>query len=141
LSAPHGVEVIGVRTAVEMREGESSRTWSRPASSSKPSAVGDFHLSKCPIQKRTENRRAAVAGARSHAPISWPSWGRKKGDRLLVASRGRNRKPAPGKRARKLESKNCDMVVGNLVGGADVGFESDENEVVLAAVDRRNAGA
>ena len=33
---------------------------------------------------------------------------------------------------RKLESKNCDMVVGNLVGGADVGFESDENEVVLA---------
>jgi phosphopantothenoylcysteine synthetase/decarboxylase len=24
------------------------------------------------------------------------------------------------------------MVVGNLVGGADVGFESDENEVVLA---------
>ena len=33
---------------------------------------------------------------------------------------------------RKLESKNCDMVVGNLVGGADVGFESDQNEVVLA---------
>ena len=32
---------------------------------------------------------------------------------------------------RKLESKNCDMVVGNLVGGSDTGFESDENEVVL----------
>ncbi len=34
---------------------------------------------------------------------------------------------------RKLESKNCDMVVGNLVGGADAGFESDENEVRAGA--------
>ena len=33
---------------------------------------------------------------------------------------------------RKLESKKCDMVVGNIVGGSDLGFESDENEVVLA---------
>jgi phosphopantothenoylcysteine decarboxylase / phosphopantothenate---cysteine ligase len=32
---------------------------------------------------------------------------------------------------RKLESKNCDMVVANLVGGSDSGFESDENEVTL----------
>ena len=32
---------------------------------------------------------------------------------------------------RKLESKNCDMVVGNLVGGTETGFESDENEVLL----------
>ena len=32
---------------------------------------------------------------------------------------------------RKLESKNCDMVVANLVSQSGVGFESDENEVVL----------
>jgi phosphopantothenoylcysteine decarboxylase/phosphopantothenate--cysteine ligase len=32
---------------------------------------------------------------------------------------------------RKLESKNCDMVVANLVGGQDMGFESEENEVTL----------
>src|SRR2546430_199153 len=31
----------------------------------------------------------------------------------------------------KLESKNCDMVVANLVGQDGTGFESDENEVVL----------
>jgi phosphopantothenoylcysteine decarboxylase/phosphopantothenate--cysteine ligase len=31
-----------------------------------------------------------------------------------------------------LESKNCDMVEGNLVGGGETGFESDANEVVLA---------
>ena len=33
---------------------------------------------------------------------------------------------------RKLKTKNCDMVVGNIVGASDLGFESDENEVVLA---------
>ena len=33
---------------------------------------------------------------------------------------------------RKLETKNCDMVVANLVGKSDTGFESDANEVVLA---------
>jgi phosphopantothenoylcysteine decarboxylase/phosphopantothenate--cysteine ligase len=35
---------------------------------------------------------------------------------------------------RKLEQKNCDMIVGNLVSYADgnaTGFESDDNEVVL----------
>ena len=31
----------------------------------------------------------------------------------------------------KLESKNCDMVVANLVGQDGTGFESDENEAVL----------
>ena len=36
---------------------------------------------------------------------------------------------------RKLESKNCDMVVGNLVGGEaeGVGFEADRNEVILVS--------
>ena len=33
---------------------------------------------------------------------------------------------------RKLQSKNCDMIAGNLVGQEGTGFESDTNEVVLA---------
>ena len=32
---------------------------------------------------------------------------------------------------RKLTTKNCDMVVGNLVGREGTGFDADENEVVL----------
>jgi phosphopantothenoylcysteine decarboxylase/phosphopantothenate--cysteine ligase len=32
---------------------------------------------------------------------------------------------------KKLESKNCDMVVGNLVNQDGTGFEADENEVIL----------
>ena len=56
--------------------------------------------------------------------------GRKKGDRLLVGFAAETENLAQEAR-RKLESKNCDMVVANLVGRRESGFESDENEVVL----------
>ena len=57
--------------------------------------------------------------------------GRKKGDCLLIGFAAETQNLQQEAR-RKLESKNCDMVVGNFVGGSELGFESDENEVVLA---------
>jgi phosphopantothenoylcysteine decarboxylase/phosphopantothenate--cysteine ligase len=57
--------------------------------------------------------------------------GRKKGDFLLVGFAAETQNLQQESR-RKLETKNCDMVVGNLVGGSDLGFESDQNEVVIA---------
>jgi phosphopantothenoylcysteine decarboxylase/phosphopantothenate--cysteine ligase len=56
--------------------------------------------------------------------------GRKKGDYLLIGFAAETQNLQQEAR-RKLETKNCDMVVGNLVGGNDLGFESDENEVIL----------
>jgi phosphopantothenoylcysteine decarboxylase/phosphopantothenate--cysteine ligase len=56
--------------------------------------------------------------------------GRKKEDRLLVGFAAETGNLAQEAR-RKLESKNCDMIVGNFVGGDDAGFESEDNEVVL----------
>ena len=56
--------------------------------------------------------------------------GTKKGDRLLIgfaAETGNLVEEA----CRKMQQKNCDMVVGNLVSQPGTGFESDENEVVL----------
>jgi len=56
--------------------------------------------------------------------------GRKKGDRLLIGFAAETQNLQQEAR-RKLESKNCDMVVGNLVGGSETGFESEHNEVLL----------
>jgi len=56
--------------------------------------------------------------------------GHKKGDRLLVGFAAETENLVESAR-RKLESKNCDMIVANLVGQDGTGFESDENEVVL----------
>ncbi len=129
LPAPRGVEVIGVRTAAEMRE----RVFENLGPAGiviKAAAVGDFHLSKVPDQKRKKTA-ARLSLELDPTPDILAELGRKKGDRLLVGFAAETENLRQEAR-RKLESKNCDMVVGNLVGGADLGFESDENEVVLA---------
>ena len=56
--------------------------------------------------------------------------GQKKGDRLLIGFAAETENLTQSARG-KLESKNCDMVVANLVGHDGTGFESDENEAVL----------
>ena len=56
--------------------------------------------------------------------------GQKKGDRLLIGFAAETQNLIEEAR-RKLETKNCDMVVGNIVSRDDIGFGSDDNEVVL----------
>jgi len=128
LPAPHGVDLIGVRTAAEMRE----RVFENLGPSGiviKAAAVGDFHLSSVPEQKRKKTA-VRLSLELDPTPDILAELGRNKGDRLLVGFAAETENLRQEAR-RKLESKNCDMVVGNLVGGADLGFESDENEVLL----------
>ena len=56
--------------------------------------------------------------------------GQNKGDRLLIGFAAETQNLIEEAR-RKLETKHCDMIVGNLVNQENIGFESDENEVVL----------
>ena len=56
--------------------------------------------------------------------------GQKKGDRLLIGFAAETQNLIEEAR-RKLQTKNCDMVVGNIVSRDDIGFGSDDNEVVL----------
>jgi phosphopantothenoylcysteine decarboxylase/phosphopantothenate--cysteine ligase len=129
LSPPHGVEVVNVRTAAEMRDRVFENL--EPAGIViKAAAVADFHLSNVPEQKRKKSA-ARLSLELDPTPDILAELGRKKGDRLLVGFAAETENLRQEAR-RKLESKNCDMVVGNLVGGADLGFESDQNEVVLA---------
>ncbi len=128
LPPPHGVEVVAVRTAAEMREQVMQHL---PAAGIviKAAAVADFHLSKVPDQK-VKKTAARISLELDPTPDILAELGRKKGDFLLVGFAAETQNLQQESR-RKLESKNCDMVVGNLVGANDLGFESDENEVVL----------
>ena len=129
LAPPRGVEVISVRTAVEMRQKVLDNL--APAGIVvKAAAVADFHLSKVPEQK-VKKTAARLSLELDPTPDILAELGRKKGDRLLIGFAAETQNLHQESR-RKLESKNCDMVVGNLVGGSETGFESDENEVVLA---------
>jgi phosphopantothenoylcysteine decarboxylase/phosphopantothenate--cysteine ligase len=125
---PHGVEVVGVHTAVEMRDQVMEHL---PGTDIviKAAAVADFHLSKVPGQK-VKKTAARISLELDPTPDILAELGRKKGNFLLVGFAAETENLQQESR-RKLESKNCDMVVGNLVGASDLGFESDENEVVL----------
>ncbi len=128
LPPPPGVETVRVRTAAEMRDAVFAHL--APAGIViKSAAVADFHLSKVPEQK-VKKTAARLSMELDPTPDILAELGRKKGDRLLIGFAAETQNLAQEAR-RKLESKNCDMVVGNLVGGTDVGFESDENEVIL----------
>ncbi|HTP35054.1 MAG TPA: bifunctional phosphopantothenoylcysteine decarboxylase/phosphopantothenate--cysteine ligase CoaBC [Candidatus Acidoferrales bacterium] len=129
LAPPRGVEVIPVRTASEMREKVMENL---PAAGIviKAAAVADFHLSKVPDQK-VKKTAARVSLELDPTPDILAELGRKKHDYLLIGFAAETQNLQQEAR-RKLETKNCDMVVGNLVGGAETGFESDDNEVVLA---------
>jgi phosphopantothenoylcysteine decarboxylase/phosphopantothenate--cysteine ligase len=86
-------------------------------------------LSKVPDQK-VKKTAARISLELDPTPDILAELGRKKGDRLLIGFAAETQNLVPEAR-RKLESKNCDMVVANLVGGPDLGFESEENEVTL----------
>jgi phosphopantothenoylcysteine decarboxylase/phosphopantothenate--cysteine ligase len=125
---PRGVEVVHVRTAAEMREAVFEHL--APASIViKSAAVADFHLSKVPDQK-VKKTAARISLELDPTPDILAELGKKKGDRLLIGFAAETQNLLQEAR-RKLESKNCDMVVGNMVGTDETGFESDDNEVVL----------
>jgi phosphopantothenoylcysteine decarboxylase/phosphopantothenate--cysteine ligase len=128
LDPPRGVEVIHVRTAREMRD----KVFEHLEGSSiiiKSAAVADFHLAKVPPQKMKKTA-ARLSLELDPTPDILAELGRKKGDRLLIGFAAETENLEQETR-RKMEAKNCDMVVGNFVGGQETGFESDQNEVLL----------
>lgn len=128
LPPPRDVDVVAVRTAIEMRDAVLARLEGVDIVI-KSAAVADFHVSKVPDQK-VKKTAARVSLELDPTPDILAELGRKKGDWLLVGFAAETQNLVQEAR-RKLETKNCDMVVGNLVGGSDTGFESDLNEVTL----------
>jgi len=128
LPAPARVELIPVRTAVEMRQAVMDHL--EPATMViKAAAVADYHRANPPRQK-VKKTAARMSLELDPTPDILAEVGRKKGDRLLVGFAAETENLIEEAR-RKMQSKNCDMVVANLVSQPGIGFESDENEVTL----------
>jgi phosphopantothenoylcysteine decarboxylase / phosphopantothenate---cysteine ligase len=128
LPQPEGIDLVRVRTAAEMRTAVMERL-ERATIIIKAAAVSDYHRSDPPRQK-VKKTAARLSLDLDPTPDILAEVGRKKGDRLLVGFAAETENLIEEAR-RKLESKNCDMVVANLVSQEGIGFESDENEVVL----------
>src|SRR5580693_3093193 len=129
LNPPAGAEVIHVHTAAEMRDAVFANL--EPATVViKCAAVADFRPSVESKQK-IKKTSARISLELDPTPDILAELGRKRGDRLLIGFAAETENLRQETR-RKLEAKNCDMVVGNLVGGEGGAFESDQNEVLLA---------
>jgi phosphopantothenoylcysteine decarboxylase/phosphopantothenate--cysteine ligase len=97
----------------------------------KSAAVADYHLAEVPKQKvkKTATRFSLEL---EPTPDILAEAGKRKGDRLLIGFAAETQNLLEEAR-RKLASKNCDMVVANLVSQEGIGFESDSNEVTLVS--------
>jgi phosphopantothenoylcysteine decarboxylase/phosphopantothenate--cysteine ligase len=119
-----------VRTAQEMRDAVFANL-EEAGIVIKCAAVADFRVANVSGNK-IKKTAARVSLELDPTPDILAELGRKKGDRLLIgfAAETENLRTEA---KRKMEAKNCDMLVANLVGdGKESGFESDSNEVLLA---------
>ncbi len=128
LPPPAAVSVIHVRTAVEMREAVMEHL-AEATIIVKSAAVADYHLSRVP-QHKVKKTSARMSLDLDPTPDILAELGQKKGDRLLIGFAAETENLTESAR-QKLKTKNCDMVVANLVNQEGTGFESDQNEVVL----------
>jgi phosphopantothenoylcysteine decarboxylase/phosphopantothenate--cysteine ligase len=128
LQEPAGVQVIHVRTAVEMRNAVMEHL-ADATIIVKSAAVADYHMSRVP-QHKVKKTSARMSLDLDPTPDILAELGQKKGDRLLIGFAAETENLTDSAR-QKLKTKNCDMVVANLVNQEGTGFESDQNEVVL----------
>jgi phosphopantothenoylcysteine decarboxylase/phosphopantothenate--cysteine ligase len=128
LPVPNGVSLVPVRTAEEMLA-KVFENLERATIIIKAAAVADYHLANVPPQKMKKTA-ARLSLELDPTPDILAELGRKRGDRLLIGFAAETDN-LEREAKRKLETKNCDMVVANLVGEG-IGFETDENEVSLA---------
>ena len=129
IAPPVGADFVPVRTAQEMYDAVFAHL--EPATVIvKCAAVADYRPARQSPQK-IKKTDAPVLLELERTPDILAELGQKRGNRLLIgfAAETENLRDYA---TQKLKSKNCDMVVANLVGQPDSGFESDSNEVLLA---------
>ena len=128
LNPPAGVETVRVRTAREMRDAVIDRL---PEATViiKAAAVADFHLEEVPDHK-VKKTPGAFRLELSATPDILAEVGARRAKNQLLIGFAAETQDLVREARRKMESKNCDMVVGNLVGEG-LAFDSDENAVTL----------
>jgi phosphopantothenoylcysteine decarboxylase / phosphopantothenate---cysteine ligase len=126
LPPPRNVEVIPVRTALEMRDAVMERL--EPATIIvKSAAVADYYVAHVPEQKMKKTA-ARLSLDLDPTPDILAEVGQRKGDRLLIGFAAETENLLDEAR-RKMISKKCDMLVANLINRDGLGFEADRNEV------------
>jgi phosphopantothenoylcysteine decarboxylase / phosphopantothenate---cysteine ligase len=134
LTPPPGVKSQSVRTACEMHEAV-VREYEKADVVIKAAAVSDYRPSQfIPYKvKKTEDVQT-VELVRN--PDILAELGQRKGKRVLVGFAAET-EDLLANAQRKVQAKHLDMIVANDVGRAGIGFQSDENKVLILHDDGR----
>jgi phosphopantothenoylcysteine decarboxylase / phosphopantothenate---cysteine ligase len=128
LAAPHGVEVVSVRSAEEMQRAVAERVG--PATIViAAAAVSDYRPASASPSKMKKGS-APVSLDLVRTPDILQGLGETKGARVLVGFAAESEDLVTNAR-QKLESKNLDLVVANDVTAEQAGFGADTNAVIL----------
>lgn len=128
IPAPRNVELVPVKTAHQMREAVMDHL-TESTIIIKAAAVADYYVSNV-SQQKLKKTAARLSLELDPTPDILAEAGQKKGDRILVGFAAETQNLLEEAR-RKLLSKNCDMLVANLVNQEGTGVESDQNEVEI----------
>jgi phosphopantothenoylcysteine decarboxylase/phosphopantothenate--cysteine ligase len=132
ITPPLGTNVVRVETADEMYR-ECLARFEDVDVAILNAAVADWRPAEVAPEKI---KKAALANMLELEPTPdiAAELGRKKGSQFLVLFAAETREPVEYARA-KLDAKNADMVVANLVGQPGTGFDSETNEASIVTFD------
>jgi phosphopantothenoylcysteine decarboxylase / phosphopantothenate---cysteine ligase len=135
--APAGVEVVAVPTAADLRREALAREDADVILMA--AAVSDYRPAESLATKRPKSAEPWTVELVPTADVA-RALGAARRDRagsgqVLVAFGAESGEDGLARKRSMLTDKNVDLVVYNDVGRDDIGFDSDENEVVLVARD------
>ncbi len=128
LRPPPGIRVIPVQTAEEMREAV-LHVLAGATVVIKAAAVADYRIA-APAPAKIRSKQAGLTLALTPNPDILREIGRAKGARFLVGFAAETGDLRASARA-KLEAKGVDLMVANDVSRADIGFDVEDNQVVM----------
>ena len=128
LTPPLGVRVIPVQTAEEMREAVLQAV-ALATIVVKAAAVADYRVAR-PAEEKIRSKREGLTLPLLPNPDILCELGRTKGTRFLVGFAAETTDVRGSARA-KLEGKGVDLMVANDVSRRDIGFDAEDNEVLM----------
>ncbi len=129
--APAGVEVVPTPTAADLRREALSRSDADVVLMA--AAVSDYRPAEALAGKRPKDGEPWTVDLVPTADVARALGAARRDGQVLVAFGAESGEDGLARKRAMLTDKNVDLVVYNDVGRDDVGFESEDNEVVLVS--------
>jgi len=130
---PQGVEVVPTPTAADLRREALARSDADVVLMA--AAVGDYRPAEVLAGKRPKDGEPWHVDLVPTADVARALGATRRDGQVLVAFGAESGEDGLARKRAMLTDKNVDLVVYNDVGRDDVGFESEDNEVVLVSRD------